>query len=421
MDWVMGLVAIYCARDEVDVLNQTGVGDGGYTNAGIYTPTYVAFRVASPPTDPYDAYAFPGFYIFAFSTPYGMDVDVWWSFTDSAPWHQGPRINVNHSFGVTETTALADATVLEPTLDTSATTVFAYDVVDTAHGTPAMGLSSQDQTNVQNGYNWALIGNEWVGIVDVGSPGATQTIGAGTLRGFRGSDASGHTVGEQFACGNLASTGLGNVITKIKVDASYIGQMVYVRAVPFGTDIANVTSKTCVIASPTATTPPTVSSITAQTPAYAGANESVMFTAVLASAPTIGSYFLWSYSTNSGSTWSAPISSSSVNYTPPSFTSGTMRVRCVSLNSAITNANVDSSDVTYSSSGTTPYQETPSGLVNSSNTTYTLTHTPATNTLHFYINSVLQIPGTDYTLSGSTITTTTAPTTGATLWASYSY
>lgn len=64
--------------------------------------------------------------------------------------------------------------------------------------------------------------------------------------------------------------------------------------------------------------------------------------------------------------------------------------------------------------------EVPSGLVNSSNTVYTLASTPATNSLMLYKNGVrLKGGGADYTLSGNTITFVTAPATGAVLLADY--
>lgn len=63
--------------------------------------------------------------------------------------------------------------------------------------------------------------------------------------------------------------------------------------------------------------------------------------------------------------------------------------------------------------------ETPSGTVNSSNTTFTLTTAPATGTLKLYQNGVRLKITDDYTLSGSTITFVTAPTTGDTLLADY--
>lgn len=63
--------------------------------------------------------------------------------------------------------------------------------------------------------------------------------------------------------------------------------------------------------------------------------------------------------------------------------------------------------------------ETPSGTVNGSNSTFTLANTPTTGTLRFFINGVRMAPTTDYTLSAGTITTNTAPATGATLLADY--
>lgn len=48
--------------------------------------------------------------------------------------------------------------------------------------------------------------------------------------------------------------------------------------------------------------------------------------------------------------------------------------------------------------------ETPSGLVNGTNDTYTLAHTPISGSLHLYRNGMRMKPSIDYTVSGSTIT-----------------
>ena len=72
------------------------------------------------------------------------------------------------------------------------------------------------------------------------------------------------------------------------------------------------------------------------------------------------------------------------------------------------------------------YQEIPSGTVNGTNVTFgPLTHTPLTNSLVLLRNAEVLALGTDYTLSGATITMITAPTTtgGLTdrLYATYAY
>ena len=57
------------------------------------------------------------------------------------------------------------------------------------------------------------------------------------------------------------------------------------------------------------------------------------------------------------------------------------------------------------SSLTAQYKETPSGTVNGTNVTFTLTYTPnPALSLDLYTNGVLQIAGTAFTLSGGTIT-----------------
>lgn len=66
--------------------------------------------------------------------------------------------------------------------------------------------------------------------------------------------------------------------------------------------------------------------------------------------------------------------------------------------------------------------ETPSGTINGTNTSFTLANPPSpAASLLLFINGVLQIQGTDYTLSGSTITMSNAPTTGSVLNAYYRY
>lgn len=59
------------------------------------------------------------------------------------------------------------------------------------------------------------------------------------------------------------------------------------------------------------------------------------------------------------------------------------------------------------------FNETPSGSVNGSNTTFTLANTPTTGTVQVFLNGQLQEPGAgnDYTISGGTITYLTAPVT----------
>lgn len=63
--------------------------------------------------------------------------------------------------------------------------------------------------------------------------------------------------------------------------------------------------------------------------------------------------------------------------------------------------------------------EVPSGLVNSSNVTFTLASTPTAGTVRLYQNGVRLKVTEDYTISGATITMNTAPVTGDLLLADY--
>lgn len=62
------------------------------------------------------------------------------------------------------------------------------------------------------------------------------------------------------------------------------------------------------------------------------------------------------------------------------------------------------------------YSEVPSGTINSSNTTFTIANTPTTGTVRGYRNGVRT---TGFTVSGTTVTMTTAPLTGDTLLFDY--
>lgn len=64
-------------------------------------------------------------------------------------------------------------------------------------------------------------------------------------------------------------------------------------------------------------------------------------------------------------------------------------------------------------------REVPSGSINSSNTTYTLAHTPVSGKETVLLNGLVQTITSDYTISTNTITMGTAPVTGDTLVVSY--
>ena len=70
--------------------------------------------------------------------------------------------------------------------------------------------------------------------------------------------------------------------------------------------------------------------------------------------------------------------------------------------------------------GIVPKFEVPSGLVNGSNTAYTLSATPVANaSVIMVLDGVTQTNGTDYTVSGTTVTFTTAPASGTEIVAIY--
>lgn len=67
-------------------------------------------------------------------------------------------------------------------------------------------------------------------------------------------------------------------------------------------------------------------------------------------------------------------------------------------------------------------QEIPTGLVNNANTSFSLAHTPVSDMrVILFQDGLALIQGTDYTISGATITMTTAPNFGQTVYAKYDY
>jgi hypothetical protein len=67
--------------------------------------------------------------------------------------------------------------------------------------------------------------------------------------------------------------------------------------------------------------------------------------------------------------------------------------------------------------------EIPSGAIDSSNVTFTLAHTPIVGSVSLFRNGILQNPNAsvDYSITGATITMTTAPVTLDTLLANYRF
>ena len=65
-------------------------------------------------------------------------------------------------------------------------------------------------------------------------------------------------------------------------------------------------------------------------------------------------------------------------------------------------------------------KETPSGTINGSNAAFTLAQTPNENeAVQLFLDGLYLTEGTDYTLSGTSITMTTAPATAQILKAQY--
>lgn len=107
--------------------------------------------------------------------------------------------------------------------------------------------------------------------------------------------------------------------------------------------------------------------------------------------------------------------------------SGPLPSNILTSNNVFTGSNTFNSSITVNGAVFTALfsdAETPSGLINGSNVTFTLAHTPNPATsLMLFLNGVLQRAGAgnDYTIATATITMATAPITNDILLVSYRY
>lgn len=99
-------------------------------------------------------------------------------------------------------------------------------------------------------------------------------------------------------------------------------------------------------------------------------------------------------------------------------TSGIQKTLTAGTNITIVGTTISA---TGGGSGTYTSNETPSGTINSSNTSFTLAHTPVSGTVSLYLNGLYQVPSVDYTISSGTVTYSSAPFTGDSLMAIYTY
>lgn len=132
----------------------------------------------------------------------------------------------------------------------------------------------------------------------------------------------------------------------------------------------------------------------------------------------------------------ANASSSRINYTDEILSAdGTMRWTLPSSSmtlvgrsstETLTNKTIDynSNTILNLPVGGSSGQEVPSGSVNGSNTTFTLSQTPTANkAVSFYLDGLLlrQGAGLDYTISGASVTIYTAPSAGQKPFVIYTY
>jgi hypothetical protein len=73
------------------------------------------------------------------------------------------------------------------------------------------------------------------------------------------------------------------------------------------------------------------------------------------------------------------------------------------------------------SSGASYATETPTGTMNGTNVTFTLSNAPISGSLTLFLNGIEQVPTTDFTISGTTITYTVPPRSADLMVARYAH
>lgn len=377
----------------------------------------------------------------------------WTTTSATQSWISGGTVPLGNAvFGVTSDDSGAGLTGQLPDASSAAE----YDTTSRISALFPFGSMTEPMTDVMKaqafdgsvkaGLQPGLIGSEIVGVVNGAMPAFTlgnqtyytcyldiagvvttywATLGPGIYRGLRNSPFTGHSDNEPWAVMNSVSN-----LFKVPVSNSLVGAVVWVLVLAQGQVLADAyqqpvlisgNPKSFVPALPPAAAPTGVSYAIS----YNGISEVLTFTYNHGSTPpSTPQVYNWQYSTNGGSTWSSSVSGGA-SYVAPGFGSGTMMARVQAVTQATvpsTSSWVDSSNITY----TVPPAGGASGYHNdvftasAGQTVFTLTYACVGMDVLFW-NKVKGINGTDYTVSGSTLTLSTGASSGDTIDVTYAH
>jgi hypothetical protein len=222
--------------DDDYLLTQTAVGAEALTPPSVFdSGSDSLFAAWSGPAWQDGDLAAPGFYVAAGPAPGSgpwLGAAVYYSTDSEATWSAALRLTSPAVFGVAQS-VLADGS-LSTWDDTNTVDVVVH---------PPQTVYSGTRLLVESGGNWAYLGDELIGVVDVESLGSNSYRLANMHRGLRGSAVSGHVIGERFVQITAA-------VRRVVMPYTLVGQSIAVRVVTDDQSIADVTSQWVTILNP---------------------------------------------------------------------------------------------------------------------------------------------------------------------------
>lgn len=229
---LFGPIAVTAVLDDVDVLTQTAAGAASPATPDVgMAEVTVLHAWSSPALRDQDASANTvGFYAAAGPDGEGdwPGCQLYWSRDGGVTYDVLDTMEDPSEFGVAATTLPAPP-------DTVGTAV--WDTVSTVDVTMTNGVPvAATDTEVMNGANRAMVGDELIAFVNVTPLGGDQYRLSRLLRGQRGTDPfwDTHDIGERFVLVEL-----GGAAIRVEVGAGLISATIKLKGVTFGTDLAS--------------------------------------------------------------------------------------------------------------------------------------------------------------------------------------
>lgn len=166
---------------------------------------------------------FAGFYVVATGPVGWRGADIYYSADSGTTWTIGGHIGGAANFGITNSALTNGATPLS--VDTADT----LDVQLYNNGQ----LSTCSANDLANGVNAALCGTELISFLNVAAgSGNLEFLLTTITRGQRGTNTSGHTIGERFWLLNSA-------VARVSVSPTLVGNSILVVAIGYGQNITD--------------------------------------------------------------------------------------------------------------------------------------------------------------------------------------